>query len=162
MAEERKLSHINERKEPEMVDISHKEKSQRKAIARAIFRVGEEIMSTLAEGQFNTKKGSVIQTAIIAAQMAVKQTSNLIPLCHPLALTGTKVTVEPLDESRFQILCSVKTLDRTGVEMEALTGASVAALTMYDMIKALSHDLVIEEVRLMEKSGGKSDFRLEE
>lgn len=158
MSKEKDLSHINKRSEPEMVDISEKQKTTRVARARATIRVGEEIMAKLTSEGMNTKKGSVVHTAIIAAQMAVKKTADLIPLCHPLALTSTNVEIDQLDAERFTVVCTVKTKDRTGVEMEALTGASVAALTIYDMVKAMSHDLVIEEVRLLEKKGGKSDY----
>jgi cyclic pyranopterin phosphate synthase len=106
-----------------------------------------------------TKKGPVFQTAIIAGTMAAKKTADLIPLCHPLALEDLKIDIQVKDDSAVIIKCTAVITSKTGVEMEALTGASVAALTIYDMCKAFSHDIVIKETKLIEKTGGKSDFR---
>ena len=161
MSKDLQLSHLNSREEPDMVDVSNKEVSQRMAKARARIWVGKEILSQLKLDNFNTKKGSIIQTAIIAGQMAVKNTSQLIPLCHPLRLTSCHIEIDVIDDERLEVNCEVKAVDRTGVEMEALTGASIAALTLYDMLKALSQALVIEEVRLLEKHGGKNDYSFE-
>lgn len=152
------LSHINENEQPEMVDVSGKHVTNRMAKAEATVHVGSDIMNHLVENDFTTKKGGLIQTAIIAGNMAVKKTSDLIPLCHPLFIDGCKIEIQR-DDTSFLIFCEVKTTGKTGVEMEALTGASVAALTVYDMLKALSHDISINSVRLLEKTGGKSDFK---
>ena len=119
----------------------------------------EDVYEKLQAGSFVTKKGSVLQTAILAGIMAAKKTSELIPLCHPLALNKCNVDIKMNDEDNsLTIICTVKVDGKTGVEMEALTGASVAALTIYDMCKAHSHDIVISQTRLMHKQGGKSDF----
>ncbi|MDX1683860.1 MAG: cyclic pyranopterin monophosphate synthase MoaC [Saprospiraceae bacterium] len=152
------LSHINKDDQPEMVDVSAKDKTVRSATARSRINVGREIMKKLNDDDFITAKGSLIHTTIIAAQMAAKKTSDLIPLCHPIAMTACTIKVEVIDDQRIEVLCTVKTKDRTGVEMEALTGASVGTLTIYDMVKALSHDICIEETRLLKKTGGKSDY----
>ena len=141
-----------------MVDVGDKVVTKRTATAVARVRLGSAIMRELSQGDFTTKKGSVIQTAIIAGTMAVKQTWSVIPLCHPLSINGCKLTVDPLEDDGFLVHCTVSTEGKTGVEMEALHGASVAALTVYDMCKALSHDISIEELRLVEKRGGKSDY----
>lgn len=154
----KKLSHIDEQGNPAMVDVSHKAITTRTATAQAIVWLGEEIMSELSDHQFSTKKGSVLHTAIIAATMAVKQTDQLIPLCHNLPISSCKTDIQALDDAQLQIRCTVKTTGQTGVEMEALHGASVAALTIYDMCKAMSHDMVIKEIVLLKKTGGKNDY----
>lgn len=141
-----------------MVDVGDKQITQRTATAEARVIVGAEIMKHLRDADFSTKKGSVTQTAIIAATMAVKQTWSVIPLCHPLPINGCKVTVDEVGDNALYITCTVKTEGKTGVEMEALHGASVAALTIYDMCKALSHDICIQNLQLLTKRGGKSDF----
>lgn len=141
-----------------MVDVSGKAVTMRTATARARVVVGNKIMQELEQSGFTTKKGSIIQTAIIAATMAVKQTWSIIPLCHPLPIQGCKVEIEAADDASLEAKCTVKTEGKTGVEMEALHGASVAALTVYDMCKAMSHGIVIEQLRLESKRGGKSDF----
>jgi cyclic pyranopterin monophosphate synthase len=120
---------------------------------------GEEIMQHLAGSDIQTKKGPVFQTAIIAGTMAAKKTSDLIPLCHPLGLENCRVEIHVNELQEIVIDCTATITSKTGVEMEALTGATVAALTIYDMCKAFSHDIVIRETKLMEKTGGKNDFR---
>ncbi len=141
-----------------MVDVSGKSVTKRSATAAARVVLGKQIMQELTGSDFVTKKGSITQTAIIAATMAVKQTWSVIPLCHPLPIQGCQVTVDPLDEDSLHITCTVTTEGKTGVEMEALHGASVAALTIYDMCKAMSHAIAIDGLRLVQKRGGKSDF----
>ena len=151
------LSHIDENNQPGVVDVSEKAVTLRTATAQSIITVPDGVMALLTDGDIQTKKGPVFQTAIIAGTMAAKQTSNLIPLCHPLPLEGCKIRIEAQGANDIVIECSVKVHHKTGVEMEALTGATVAALTIYDMCKAYSHDMVIRETRLIEKHGGKRD-----
>jgi cyclic pyranopterin phosphate synthase len=152
------LSHLNAAGLPEMVDVGDKAITTRIAVAEATVVLGEAIMTELAGNGFNTKKGSVVQTAVIAGTMAVKQTWSVIPLCHALDISSVKFTIDPVDAQSMQIKCTVKTAGRTGVEMEALHGASIAALTIYDMCKAMSHDIRIEGLQLVSKTGGKSDY----
>jgi cyclic pyranopterin phosphate synthase len=116
------------------------------------------LLSNEDKKEIQTKKGPVFQTATLAGIMAVKQTSNLIPLCHPLIIDKIKVDIQFSDNQEVVIHCTVKNTGKTGVEMEALTGASVAALTIYDMCKAMSHEIIIKETKLLKKTGGKSDF----
>jgi len=142
-----------------MVDVSDKVPTSRIAEAMSKVLLPEDVYEKLQAGSFVTKKGSVLQTAILAGIMAAKKTSELIPLCHPLALNKCNVDIKMNDEDNsLTIICTVKVDGKTGVEMEALTGASVAALTIYDMCKAHSHDIVISQTRLLQKQGGKSDF----
>ena len=152
-----KLTHIDNSNRPTMVDVSNKAVSAREAHARSVVKLPDDVLSQVAGDEIATKKGPVFATAIIAGVMAAKKTHELIPFCHPLGLDSCKVSIE-LDGGRAIIDCRCKITHKTGVEMEALTGASVAALTIYDMLKALSHDIVISETRLMAKSGGKRDF----
>ncbi len=154
-----KLSHVDKRNQPTMVDVSNKAASDRVAHARTLVVFPAEIASRFADGDIRVAKGPVFATAIVAGVMAAKRTHELIPFCHPLGLDQCKVTIDMDADGRAQIDCVCKVHHRTGVEMEALTGASVAALTVYDMCKALSHDITIAETRLMAKSGGKKDFR---
>lgn len=142
-----------------MVDVSDKKASERIAIAESIVFLGSDILSAFAENDWSSKKGPILDTAIIAGTMAAKKTSELIPFCHTLNLKSVKIEISPLDEARLRIEARVKVLDQTGVEMEALTAASVAALTIYDMCKAVSKSIVIESTRLIEKTGGKNDFK---
>ncbi len=151
------FTHIDENNLPGVVDVSGKTATLRTATARSIITVPDAVMAALVDGEIQTKKGPVFQTAIIAGTMAAKQTSNLIPLCHPLPLEGCKISIVAQPPNDIVIECSVKVHHKTGVEMEALTGASIAALTIYDMCKAFSHDMVIKETRLIEKHGGKRD-----
>lgn len=144
-----------------MVDVSEKTASDREAHACARLRLPEEVAALILGDEIQTKKGPVFATAIIAGVMAAKKTHELIPFCHPLGLDNCKVTIE-MDGTDVVIDCRCKVHHKTGVEMEALTGASVAALTVYDMLKAVSHDIVISETKLMAKSGGKRDFQRDE
>jgi len=141
-----------------MVDVSGKANTHRTARAQTIVRLPETAMAALSDGELHTKKGPVFQTAILAGTMAAKQTATLIPLCHVIPLDKCAVHIATEGADRVVIECTVSAQHRTGVEMEALTGASVAALTVYDMCKAFSHDIVIEQTRLLEKRGGKSDY----
>jgi cyclic pyranopterin phosphate synthase len=140
-----------------MVDVSEKSRTTREAHARSIVVLPDEVLRQVSGDEIATKKGPVFATAIIAGVMAAKKTHELIPFCHPLGLESCKVSIE-LDGNKALIDCRCKVTHKTGVEMEALTGASVAALTIYDMLKAVSHDIVISDTRLMAKSGGKQDF----
>lgn len=152
-----KLSHIDNENRPTMVDVSNKSETNRVAHARSEVVLPSEVLGQVSGDEITTKKGPVFTTAIIAGVMAAKKTHELIPFCHPLGLDSCKITVEMIGD-RAIIDCRCKVNHKTGVEMEALTGASVAALTIYDMLKALSHDIVITETRLMAKSGGKRDY----
>jgi cyclic pyranopterin phosphate synthase len=152
------FSHLDENGQPAMVDVSGKSPTRREALARARVILPPEVLEHFRDGEIVGKKGPVFQTAILAGTMACKKTADLIPLCHPLPLDDVKVRIR-LEAGEAVIECRAACHGRTGVEMEALTGASVAALTLYDMCKAFSHAIVIAEVRLLEKSGGKSDFR---
>ncbi|GBR20957.1 cyclic pyranopterin monophosphate synthase MoaC [Gluconobacter japonicus] len=153
------LTHVNERGEdPRMVDVSGKTVTERTAHAQARVLFPTDVAKTLSDAGFMTKKGAVLTVAQIAGVMGVKATSQLIPLCHPLSLNGCRVEIT-MEGDEAVIDCRVSCQGKTGVEMEALTGASVAALTIYDMCKALSHDMVIRDVRLMGKAGGKRDFQ---
>ncbi|HEY2582617.1 MAG TPA: cyclic pyranopterin monophosphate synthase MoaC [Mucilaginibacter sp.] len=142
-----------------MVDVTGKTVSHRTATAQSIVSLPDEIMTYLANGDLLTKKGSVFQTAIIAGIMAAKKTGDLIPLCHPLGLDNCEITIRINEEQEVVIDCTASITAKTGVEMEALVGASIAALTVYDMCKAMSHDIVIKETKLLSKTGGKRDFK---
>ena len=154
------LTHVDATGKPRMVDVSDKRISRRQARARAEVRLPAEVLAAVrgTHGEIVTKKGAVFQTARIAGITGVKKTSDLIPFCHPLAVEKCSVEIELIDDIA-QIDCTVALHGRTGVEMEALSGASIAALTIYDMCKALSHDIRIESIRLLEKTGGKSDYK---
>ena len=152
------LTHIDSVGNPSMVDVSEKVATKRVAKAQSIIVLGDDIMDLLQNEEIYSKKGPVFQTAIIAGVMAAKRTSELIPLCHPLGLENCQVVISVNEKREVVILCTATVSSKTGVEMEALTGASVAALTVYDMCKAMSHNIVIKEMRLVEKTGGKSDF----
>ena len=150
-----KLSHLDEEGRAAMVDVSEKSATERIATAEAIVVLSQEAFDLVVAGEI--KKGDVLATARIAGIMAAKKTSELIPLCHPLALTHSSVEFTALPERPgFRIVASAKTTGQTGVEMEALTAASVAALTVYDMVKAVDKSAVVESIRLLTKSGGKS------
>lgn len=153
------FSHIDEKGNATMVDVSAKQVSHRVATARSIVSLPPEVLEKLIDGDIQTKKGSVFQTAIIAGIMAAKKTGELIPLCHPLGLDNCKINMHINDKLELVIDCTASIVAKTGIEMEALVGASIAALTVYDMCKALSHDIVIRETKLMEKTGGKNDFK---
>lgn len=156
-----KLTHVDSSGNPQMVDVSQKTPTRRVARARATVHVGQEILETIRDNELMTKKGPVFQTAIIAGITGAKKTSELIPMCHPLGLEDCRVSIKVEDDVIVIDTTAVVTA-RTGVEMEALTAAATAALTIYDMCKAMSHDIVISEIKLMEKTGGKSDFKREE
>jgi cyclic pyranopterin phosphate synthase len=153
-----KLSHIDMQNQPTMVNVGDKRVSERRAHARSIVVLPPVVAAQLVGGDIQTAKGPVFTTAIIAGVMAAKKTHELIPFCHPLGLDSCKINIELADKNRVIIDCRCRVHHKTGVEMEALTGASIAALTVYDMCKAMSHDIVISETRLMEKTGGKQDF----
>lgn len=140
-----------------MVDVGGKENTARFAKAQATVLLPQEVFDELEKIAFETKKGSVFPTAIIAGIMGAKRTHELIPLCHPLLIEKVSISIEKA-ESAILITCEAKVTAKTGVEMEALTGASIAALTIYDMCKAMSHNIVISEIKLLEKTGGKEDF----
>ncbi|WP_020526311.1 cyclic pyranopterin monophosphate synthase MoaC [Flexithrix dorotheae] len=153
------FSHLDASGNPQMVDVGAKKNSLRVARARAIVVLEEEVIAQFKDKDIQTKKGPVFQTAIIAGTMGAKRTSDLIPLCHPLGLDNCKIEIVINQDNEIVIDCTASLTAKTGVEMEALTGASVAALTVYDMCKAFSHKIVIKEIKLMEKTGGKSDFK---
>ena len=140
-----------------MVDVSGKAVTAREALAECRVRFPSALAATLSKGGMKTAKGAVMDTAIIAGTMAVKRTHELIPFCHPLPIDGCRFDVSWDTENVLRIECAVRTTHRTGVEMEALTGATVAALTVYDMCKALSHAIVIGPAKLLAKRGGKRD-----
>ncbi len=153
------FSHINKKNQPKMVDVGNKKISTRKATARATMFLGEEIIANFKDKELVTKKGPVFQTAIVAGIQAVKKTSDLIPMCHILMINGIDIDIQITDKEHITILCSVSVEGKTGVEMEALTGASVSALTVYDMCKSISQKMIIKEIKLLEKSGGKSNIK---
>ena len=144
-----------------MVDIGDKKVSNRAATAKATMFLGADIIAHFEGKELITKKGPVFQTAIIAGIQAVKKTSELIPMCHPLLINGVDIDIEVIDNENIEIFCTVSIEGKTGVEMEALTGAAIAALTVYDMCKSISQKMVIKEVKLVKKSGGKSDIKNE-
>ncbi len=154
------FSHLDAQNRPSMVNVGDKPVTRRRAHAVAIVTLPEALAGLLRDGEIATKKGPIFQTAIIAGVMGAKKTGELIPLCHPLALDDCQIEIVP-DVARGEIAihCRVEIHAKTGVEMEAMTGASIAALTIYDMGKAVSHGIVIKEIRLLEKTGGKSDYR---
>ena len=145
-----------------MVDVSQKATTAREAIAESIVYLGEPTLKELSDAGWSGKKGPIFATAIIAGTMAAKRTSDLIPFCHQLNLKSVKITIEPIDRARIRILGTVKIADQTGVEMEAMTAVTVAALTVYDMCKSASKAISIESTRLVSKQGGKSDYARDE
>ncbi len=152
------LTHLDENDRPKMVDVSNKSETTRVAVASGKITMSQEAFKAIMEN--NTKKGPVIQTAVIAAIMGVKKTSDLIPMCHPLLLSGINCDVEEIPSlPGFKLIVTAKLNGQTGVEMEALTGVSVGLLTIYDMVKAIDKSMIISDVQLEKKSGGKSgDF----
>jgi cyclic pyranopterin monophosphate synthase len=151
------LSHVDENDRPAMVDVSGKPVSRRIAVAEARVKFPAVVADALRESGYSTRKGPVFHTATIAGVMAAKRTHELIPFCHPLGLESCDIDIEMPPGDEAVIRCTVTVHHRTGVEMEALTGAGVAALTVYDMCKALSHEIVIGPIRLVEKHGGRRD-----
>ena len=152
------LSHIDKNNNPRMVDISLKKETIRSAIAQTNVWLPEMIRRKFQNGEIYSKKGAVFQTAIIAGTMAVKKTSHIIPFCHQINTEGVKFKID-LEGEYAIIQCKVNTYAKTGVEMEALLGAQIAALTIYDMCKSWGHEIKIDHCRLIEKRGGKSDFK---
>jgi cyclic pyranopterin phosphate synthase len=152
-----KLTHVDKQGNPTMVDVSDKKVSFRTAKAEARVRLGRDIIDLLQGEEIYTKKGPVFQTAIIAGTQGAKKTSELVPFCHPVGLDDCKIDIR-VDGIDAVITCSAKVTAKTGIEMEAITGASVAAITIYDMCKAMSHEIEILSTRLLEKTGGKQDF----
>ena len=149
------LTHLDEKDRPKMVDVSEKDNTTRTAVASGIIEVTPEAYEAVVNN--TAKKGPVLQTAVIAAIMGVKKTSDLIPMCHPLNLSGINCDVEELpDLPGFKLYVTAKLTGKTGVEMEALTGVSIGLLTIYDMLKAIDKGMVIRNVQLEKKSGGKS------
>ncbi len=155
-----KLTHVDSMNRPAMVDVGAKAVTRREATARSRVFLPAPVVEALAGDEIQSKKGPVFATAIIAGVMAAKKTHELIPFCHPLGLDKCDIRIH-VEGDEAIIDCTCRVEHKTGVEMEALTGASVAALTIYDMVKALSHDVTIRETRLMAKTGGKQDFHRE-
>lgn len=153
-----KLTHLDRAGRPAMVDVSAKAVTAREAVAECRVRFPAQVAAQLRASGLKSAKGGIVETAIIAATMAVKRTHELIPFCHPLPIDGCRVEIDWDGDNTLRIECAVKTTHRTGVEMEALTGATVAALTVYDMCKALSHKIVIGPAKLLGKRGGRHDF----
>lgn len=153
------LSHINSKGQAAMVDVSDKATTSRTATATGLVYLGQQIMKEITGDELQSKKGPVFQTAIIAGTMAVKKTSELIPLCHPLMIEKCSIEIQVVDQEHIGIKCTVGISHKTGVEMEALTGVSITALTIYDMCKAMSLDIVIKEIKLLSKTGGKREFQ---
>lgn len=148
------LSHFDQSGASRMVDTSSKLDTERIAIASAVVRMKPETLATILDRKIS--KGDVLEVARLAGIMAAKQTSNLIPLCHPLAITSSKIDFQTNDQTSIRISATVKIVGKTGVEMEALTAVSISALTVYDMCKAIDREMTIENIQLDEKLGGKS------
>jgi cyclic pyranopterin monophosphate synthase len=154
----KEFTHLDKNNNPKMVDVSDKNETFRMALAQTKIWLPKIIRDQFINGYINSKKGPVFQTAIIAGTMALKKTSDLIPFCHQLNIEGSSISIK-MEGEHAVIKCQTKTFGKTGVEMEALVGAQLTALTIYDMCKAFGHDMRIEECILLEKSGGKSDFK---
>lgn len=154
------LSHLDDANQPVMVDVSAKPESARVARATCLVHLGPDLLAQMEDGELKNKKGPVIHTAILAGIMGAKKTAELIPLCHPLPIDSVKVTITEKDAEHLLITATAKTSGRTGVEMEALTAASSAALTLYDMCKAANPGIIIRDLKLLSKTGGKSDYSL--
>ena len=153
----KRLSHVDGDGRPAMVDVSGKAPTAREALAECRVKFPAAVAAQLRASGLKSRKGAIVDTAIIAGTMAVKRTHELIPFCHPLPIDGIRFAIGWHGERELRIECAVKTVHRTGVEMEALTGATVAALTVYDMCKALSHAIVLGPAKLVGKRGGKRD-----
>ena len=151
------LTHLDAAGRPAMVDVSGKASTAREALATCRVRFPAEVARELKRNGLRSAKGGIVDTAIIAGTMAVKRTHDLIPFCHPLPIDGCRLAIDWDGDTTLRIECQVRTVHRTGVEMEALTGATVAALTVYDMSKALSHAIVLGPAKLVGKRGGKRD-----
>ncbi len=149
------LTHLDEQNRPKMVDVSDKDNTTRVAIASGTISMNQDAFSNVVNNE--NKKGPVLQTAVIAAIQGTKKTPDLIPMCHPLLLTGINCDIEQLDDlPGFKLTVTAKLSGQTGVEMEALTGVSIGLLTIYDMVKAIDKGMVINNIQLEKKSGGKS------
>jgi cyclic pyranopterin phosphate synthase len=155
---QKEFSHITESGTPKIVDVGEKKITKRTATAKSYVQLPKNVLDALREKGFNSKKGPIFQIAILAGIMGAKKTPDLIPLCHPLSLDKVDVDIKINEDDLVEITCTAALSAKTGVEMEALTGASIAALTIYDMCKALSHDINIIETKLVSKTGGKSDY----
>ena len=153
----KKLSHVSAKNRPRMVDVGAKTATRREAVAESVVTLPAAVAKLLRGGEIRGPKGPVIQTAIVAGTMAVKNTVSLIPFCHPLPIEGCDFNIK-LAGHKVVIRCRVSAVHKTGVEMEALVGVSAAALTVYDMCKAVSPGIVIERTRLLSKTGGKHDY----
>jgi cyclic pyranopterin phosphate synthase len=151
------FTHVDAQRQPAMVDVGGKAVTHRTAVAHALVRFPAPVAEALREAGFETSKGPVFHTAIIAGVMAAKRTHELIPFCHPLGIENCRIEIDMNERAEAEVRCTVSVHHKTGVEMEALTGAAVAALTVYDMCKALSHEIVVADLRLLEKRGGKRD-----
>ncbi|MBV8910514.1 MAG: cyclic pyranopterin monophosphate synthase MoaC [Gammaproteobacteria bacterium] len=152
------LSHLDAEERPAMVDVGAKEVTARRAVAEACVRLPRAVAQALRASGHRTRKGPVFDTAVLAGVMAAKRTHELIPFCHPLGLDNCRLEIVQPRPTEIRVRCEVQVHHRTGVEMEALTGAAIAALTIYDMCKALSHDIEIASIRLLAKSGGRRAF----
>ena len=149
------LTHLDEKDRPKMVDVSDKNQTTRVAVASGVIQMSQDAFDAIVSEK--TKKGPVLQTAVIAAIMGTKKTSELIPMCHPLNLSGINCDVEELPElPGFKLILTAKLTGQTGVEMAALTGVSIGLLTIYDMVKAIDKGMIIKTVQLESKEGGKS------
>jgi len=153
-----RLTHVDAAGRPAMVDVSAKAATARDALAECRVRFPAEVAAQLRSGGMHSAKGPVVDTAVIAGTLAAKRTAELIPFCHPLPIDGCRIDIDWHGDRELRIECRTKTTHRTGVEMEALTGATIAALTVYDMCKALSHRIVIGPAKLLGKRGGKRDL----
>lgn len=154
-----KLSHVDSTGDPTMVDVSEKTVTLRTAVAESRVKLGRDIIELLQNDELYTKKGPVFQTAIIAGTQGAKKTADLIPFCHPIGLDNCKISIK-IEGDDAVITCTTKVTAKTGIEMEAITGASIAAITIYDMCKAMSKEIEIVNTRLIEKTGGKSDYHI--
>ncbi len=152
------FTHLDDAGNPSMVDVGEKIATRRLARARSVVLLPPEVLDLLEKDDIHTKKGPVFQTAILAGIMAAKRTGELIPLCHPIGMENCQIDIQVNDNQEIVIDCTATVTAKTGVEMEAMVGASIAALTIYDMCKAFSHNIIIKDVMLMEKTGGKRAF----
>lgn len=152
------LTHLDAAGQPAMVDVSAKAVTARQATAQCLVVFPGQVAAQLRRDALRSAKGGIVEAAVIAGTMAVKRTHELIPFCHPLPIDGCRLLIDWHGDDALRIECSVRTTHRTGVEMEAMTGATVAALTVYDMCKALSHAIVVGPAQLLGKHGGKRDF----
>ena len=153
------FSHIDKAQQAQMVNINEKQATQRSATAQAKVIFPRDLSEQMKDGDIQTLKGPVFHTAIIAGTMGAKKTSELIPLCHPIGLDRCDINIEATSLTEVTITCTCTITHKTGIEMEALTGANIAALTIYDMCKSFSKGIIISELKLLSKTGGKSDYQ---